>query len=117
MTTPAATRAPPRMDAGLMCELLKWATATGDGRLELPDETAIDPVVAATLGFLVEQHWLAENGTRSGSSGMSSTNCRTGVGCSISSHRTGLERGSIMARLGDSRSRRNISTLGTPHFP
>lgn len=48
-----------------MCELLRWATATGDGKLELPDEAAIDPVVAATLGFLVEQHWLAENGTRS----------------------------------------------------
>ena len=53
------------MDAGLVCELLRWATAADDGKLELPDETTADPVVVATLGLLVEQHWLAEDGTRS----------------------------------------------------
>ena len=47
-----------------MCELLRWATATDDGKLELPDETAADPAVVAALGFLVEQHWLADNGIR-----------------------------------------------------
>ena len=46
-----------------MCELLGWATATDDGKLELPDETAAEPAVVAVLGFPVEQHWLAENGT------------------------------------------------------
>ena len=42
-----------------MCELLRWAAENDDGKLELAAETA----VAAALGFLVEQRWLAEDGT------------------------------------------------------
>ena len=51
------------MNARLMCELLGRATATDDGKLELPDETAADSAVLAALGFLIEQRWLAEDGT------------------------------------------------------
>ena len=51
------------MNARLMCELLGRATATDDGKLELTDETAADPAVLAALGFLIEQRWLAEDGT------------------------------------------------------
>ena len=45
-----------------MCELLGRATAAKNAGLKLPHETAADPTVAATLGFLVEQHWLAKDG-------------------------------------------------------
>ena len=46
-----------------MCALLGSAAANDEGRLELPEGTATDPAVAPALGFLVEQRWLAEDGT------------------------------------------------------
>ncbi|MYN63779.1 MAG: hypothetical protein F4X11_01920 [Acidobacteria bacterium] len=51
------------MDTRLMYALLERAAADDEGKLELSDETAADPAVAAVLGFLVEQCWLAEEGT------------------------------------------------------
>ena len=51
------------LDSRLMCALLGSAAANDEGRLKLPDGTAIDPVVAPELGFLIEQRWLAEDGT------------------------------------------------------
>ena len=47
-----------------MCALLGRAAANDEGKLELPDETAADPAVAAVLGFLVEQCWLEEEAAR-----------------------------------------------------
>ena len=51
------------LDSRLMCALLGSAAANDEGRLELPDGMATDPAVAPTLEFLVEQRWLAEDGT------------------------------------------------------
>ena len=51
------------MDTRLMCVLLGIAVENWQGRLELPDETATQSVMRATLGFLVDQRWLAEDAT------------------------------------------------------
>ncbi len=49
------------MDTMLMCELLGQAAVNDNGKLQLPHETAADARIAATLEFLVDQHWLAED--------------------------------------------------------
>lgn len=46
-----------------MYALLGSAAANDEGRLELPDGMAADPALAPSLGFLVDQRWLAEDGT------------------------------------------------------
>lgn len=44
-----------------MCELLGRASINDNGTLQLPHETVANRAVAATLAFLVDQRWLAEN--------------------------------------------------------
>ncbi len=46
-----------------MCELLGWAAINDNGKLQMPQEAAADQAAVAMLGFLVEQRWLAEDGT------------------------------------------------------
>lgn len=51
------------LDSSLTYALLGSAAANDEGRLDLPDGMAADPAVAPMLRFLVEQRWLAEDGT------------------------------------------------------
>lgn len=50
------------MGTSLMCTLFGDAAENGQGKLELPYSPTADPVAAATLGLLVDQRWLAEDG-------------------------------------------------------
>ena len=50
-----------RLDASLLCRLLRAGIAGGD-RLRLPAEFSGHPEVAAVLHFLADQRWLEETG-------------------------------------------------------
>ena len=63
MAMPIEGNAAAGLDSRLMCALLGSAAANDEDRLELPDGAVADPAVAAVHGFLVEQRWLADDGT------------------------------------------------------